>query len=97
MITPTTVVSRAEEQVSSTLAGEEVILNLKSGVYYGLDEVGARVWSLMETPRSVAEICDVLTEEYEVERARVEADVLALLKEMDKERLVKTQRDAEAE
>ncbi len=97
MITRDTVVVRAEGQVSSTLSGEEVILNLENGVYYGLDEIGARVWSLIETPHAVAEICDAILDEYEVERERCEADVIALLQDMDKEHLVrKVHHDVEA-
>ena len=31
------------------LSGETVLLNLESGVYYGLDAVGTRVWQLMHS------------------------------------------------
>ena len=43
-----------EGQVSSDLGGEEfAILNLKTGTYYGLDAVGARIWALLLEPRTV--------------------------------------------
>ena len=41
-----------KDQVSCDLAGEAAILNIKSGVYYGLDPVGARIWNLMQEPRA---------------------------------------------
>ena len=66
-------------QVSSDLAGEAAILNLKDGVYYGLDPVGARVWNLIQQRRTLEELCDILSCEYDVEMARLEADLRNLL------------------
>lgn len=70
------------EQVSSDLAGESVILNLKTGMYFGLNEVGASVWNLLQQPRSVTDICTQILEEYEVESEQCERDVLTLLHEL---------------
>ncbi len=82
------VVSRSPGQVSSDLDGEEVILNLESGVYYGLDAVGARIWSLIKQPCTVASICDVILAEYDVESERCRQDVLALLSQLAEAKLV---------
>jgi hypothetical protein len=78
----------AKDQVSSDLGGEVAILDLKAGVYYGLDAVGARIWSLIQEPRTVNEIRDILLEEYEVEPERCEHDLLALLRRLADEGLV---------
>lgn len=37
-------------QVSCDLGGEAAILHLTTGTYYGLDPVGARIWTLLEQP-----------------------------------------------
>jgi len=37
----------ADDVVSCDLDGEAAILNLKDGVYYGLDPVGAKIWNLI--------------------------------------------------
>ena len=79
MISPASVVVASSEQISSDLAGEVVILNLKNGSYYGLDAVGVRIWELIQSPRPVAAVRDAIVEEYEVEPARCESDLLALL------------------
>lgn len=92
-----TPVTRSENNLSSTLAGEEVVLDLHDGVYYGLDEVGARVWGLIDNPSTPRDICDVLHQEYDVERSTLEKDVLDLLTEMEKEGLVVRPASAEAE
>jgi len=73
----TVVVSR--DQISSNLGGEAAILNLKNGVYYGLDPVGARVWALIQQPRTIAELRDILAAEYDVATPQLEADLLELL------------------
>ena len=78
----------ANDQVSSDLGGEVAILDLKAGVYYGLDAVGARIWSLIQEPITVNEIRDILLEEYEVEPERCEHDLLALLRRLADEGLV---------
>src|SRR5262245_33680694 len=57
----------SQEQVSCDLAGEAAILNLKSGVYYGLDPVGSSIWNLVQEPRTFASLQQLLLEEYEVE------------------------------
>jgi hypothetical protein len=74
-----TIVVAVHGQVSSDLGGEVVILSLEDGIYYGLDEVGARVWSLIQTPTAVSSIRDVILEEYDVDAPQCERDLLALL------------------
>ena len=76
------IVLAAEGQVSCDLAEEAAILDLKSGIYYGLNAVGARVWSLIQEPRRVSEVRGILLEEYEVEPERCERELLALLQEL---------------
>jgi hypothetical protein len=76
------------DQVSSDLGGEVAILDLKAGTYYGLDEVGNRVWTLIQEPNSVKEVRDVLLSEYEVEPERCERDLISLLQRLADEGLV---------
>ena len=76
---PTTQVKASTDQVSCDLAGEAAILDLKNGIYYGLDPVGARIWELIQAPREVQEITSLLLDEYDVEAAQCQNDVVALL------------------
>ena len=78
----------AKKQVSCPLGDEAAVLNLKNSVYYGLDSVGSRVWTLLQQPRSVGELRDALLSEYEVEARRCEQDLLALLESMRSEGLI---------
>ncbi|MEE9288376.1 MAG: PqqD family peptide modification chaperone [Bacteroidota bacterium] len=82
------VVAVVKDQVSCDLGGEAAILSLNNGVYYGLDAVGARIWTLLHKPISVSEIRDTLLNEYEVEPGRCESDLLALLKNLAAQALI---------
>jgi len=86
-----TVVVATKDQVSCPLGDESAILNLKNSVYYGMNPVGARVWNLLQQPRSVGELRDTLLDEYEVAADRCEQELLALLERMRTEGLVEVQ------
>ncbi len=81
-----------QRQVSCDLNGEAVILKLDGGIYYGLNEVGARVWALLqESSRTVDELISVIVEEYEVEPDRCGSDVHALLADLSAQGLIEEQ------
>jgi hypothetical protein len=89
IITLNSIVSIADEQISSDLAGEAIILDLKSGVYYSLDLIGARIWELMEVPRKVSELVEILVAEYEVSQTQCLRDVTVLLTDLEANNLIK--------
>lgn len=64
------------------LDGEIALLHLHRGVYYGLNPMGARIWHLLGSGREVAQVRDALLNEFEVDAARCEADLLAVLQQM---------------
>jgi len=81
-ISAISVVVAARGQLSTSLAGEVVILDVEGGTYFGLDGVGARVWELLQAPRPVADIVDRLAPEYDVARDTLAADVHELLEDL---------------
>jgi hypothetical protein len=70
------------------LEGEAVILDLASGTYFGLNEVGTRVWRLVDEGRDTAQIVDMVASEYQVDRATVARDVGRLLDDLSSRRLI---------
>jgi coenzyme PQQ synthesis protein D (PqqD) len=82
------IVAARKEQVSCDLAGEAAILQLESGVYYTLNAVGARVWTLVQQPVRVEAVRDTLLAEYGVTSEQLEADLLDLLTRLAAERLI---------
>jgi hypothetical protein len=75
-------VAPAADVLTTEFGDEVVMLNLSDGVYYGLDEVGARVWAMLKQPVVVSEICSTLVREFDVEPERCERDLLDLLREL---------------
>lgn len=55
--------------------GETVLLDLASENYFGLDEIGTRIWSLINEGRAVGEMAGTLMEEYQVDRGTLECDI----------------------
>ena len=88
MLSLSSTVAALPDQLSTTLGQDAVILNMTTGMYYGLDPVGARIWALVQQPRTVAEIRDILLEEFEVGAAQLELDLMALLADLEKRALI---------
>lgn len=69
----------SDEVLSQEVNGETVLLDLDGESYFGLNEVGTRVWQLLQSEYTVAEALDTLSEEYDVSREQLESDVGELL------------------
>jgi hypothetical protein len=82
------VVVASASQTSCELHGETVILDFDKGAYFGLDEIGTLIWQLLQQPRPVRALCDAVVEQYEVEPAVCELDVVRLLERLHAEGLI---------
>ncbi|MGO9799653.1 MAG: PqqD family protein [Candidatus Binatus sp.] len=87
-ISPGSIVVASKDQISCDLEGQAAILNLRSGTYFGLDPVGAMIWSLIVQPRRVVEIRNALIEQFDVEAERCSRDLLQLLGELQAHGLI---------
>jgi len=77
------VVRASPQQVSCDIANEAVLLSMSDGQYYGLNEVAASIWQLIQEPRTVLSVRDALLAAYDdIEPAECEQAVLRFLKEM---------------
>ncbi len=64
-------------QVMSRPVGDEtVLLNLESGIYFGLDNVGERIWQAVAEGQTLGKIAAVIATEYDVDEAQAQADVI---------------------
>ena len=66
----------------SEIAEEAVILNLESGVYYGLNEVGVDIWKWLQQPQTTQNLLNLLLQEYDVTPEQAKKDLEAILQEM---------------
>jgi hypothetical protein len=81
-ITLESIVVRSPEVLFQNLDGEAVLLDLASESYFGLNPVGTRIWELLDGDRRLRDALEVLSAEYEVERTRLEGDLLALIDQL---------------
>jgi Coenzyme PQQ synthesis protein D (PqqD) len=82
-------VTYSEDVLARTVDAEGIMVDLASGTYFGLDEIGNRIWELIGERRIVAEILDAVLAEYDVTREVAERDLLRLLGELEAKGLVK--------
>jgi sulfur transfer complex TusBCD TusB component (DsrH family) len=83
----------ANDVLATEFGDEVVILNLRDGVYYGLEDVGTRIWQLLQQPVSVLAIREALVAEFDVEPARCERDIRLLLTDLAARGLVEIRGD----
>ena len=70
------------------IAGEAVILNLQTGKYFGLDEVGTRMWQLLAQHNEIAPALNDLVAEYETTKDELQRDLLALVDNLASQQLI---------
>lgn len=76
------------------LDDEAVLLDLKSGTYFGLNDVGARAWQLILEHGRLSRVLDALLQEYDADRGAVERDLLALADQLVARQLAAVTPDA---
>jgi Coenzyme PQQ synthesis protein D (PqqD) len=88
LLNPNSRIKVSEDQVSSYVSGEAVILNLKTGAYHSLNSVGSRIWQLIQEPKTFLEILNILLAEYDVELHICEQDLHDILKKLEEAQLI---------
>ena len=78
-LSPQSTVRICEDILFNNLQGEVVILNPKSGIYFGLDPVGSRAWQLIQEQGRLGPVRDAMLKEYEVSAERLWEDLQKLV------------------
>jgi Coenzyme PQQ synthesis protein D (PqqD) len=79
----------SNDQISTTMGGESVILNHKKGEYYTLNEVGSNIWDSLKTgPKSIEELVAAVLEEYEISPEECRKDIQSIINELLEEKLI---------
>lgn len=76
-------IALSPDVISQEVSGETVLLDLESENYFGLDEVGTRIWQLIKETNDLNAIFNTLLEEYEVTEERLQQDITVLLTEIE--------------
>ena len=97
IITAQSIVVVTRQQRSADLeSGEKIILNLKDGVYYSLNEVARRIWELFQEPRQVYQVIETLTSEYDIDSDRCTKELYELLADLANRGLIEITNEAAA-
>lgn len=67
---------------------ETVVLNLETGVYFGLDDVGARIWQLIVERGSLRAVRAALVDEFDVSAEALDRDLIAFVTELHAKGLI---------
>jgi hypothetical protein len=70
------------------LDGEAVVLNLDTGIYFGLDAVGTRIWRLIEDRKPIKAVLETLIDEYDAPPDRLQRDLLAFVERLNSKGLL---------
>jgi len=76
-------IALSPDVISQEVSGETVLLDLESENYFGLDEVGTRIWQLIKETNDLNAIYNTLLDEYEVSGDRLQQDLNVLLTEIE--------------
>ena len=78
----------SDDTVFRELAGEAILLQLEAGMYFGLDPVGTRLWQLMAARGNLRDVYETAREEFDVDPATLERDLLALATQLAEKKLI---------
>jgi len=82
-----TIVS-SHEALWCDLHGEAMILNLTSGVYFGLEGIGSDLWAFIQTPHTLTEIIDHLCSRFDVRREVCQETIVNFLSQLAQHNLI---------
>lgn len=85
------IVRRRDGLIQAEVDGELVALHIDKGTCYGFNVTATRIWTLIESPRRVSELRDQLVGEYDVDAETCEREVMAVLKDLERDGLVELQ------
>jgi len=86
-------IGRTDGLIQAEVDKETILMSIESGVCYGLNHTGSRIWALLAEPMRIGDICSALIAEYEVEANVCEDQVIDLLEEMRAENLIATREE----
>ncbi len=70
------------------LEAESVLLNIETETYFGLDDVGTRMWNVLADADSIQTAYETLLEEYDVEAETLKKDLAAIIGRLQEKGLI---------
>jgi hypothetical protein len=88
MLEPKTILRRNSSMLASSMDDEMVMMSIDQGEYYGLNNIGARIWHLLENPLSIDDLVKLLTKEFEVSEADCFNDIFPFLESLIEKKIL---------
>lgn len=73
---------------AQVLFGETVLLDVNSGIYFGLNEVGTRIWELLSHGSALGSVTAAVAQEFDVEQEELARDLAAFVRELESRGLI---------
>jgi len=71
-----------KDVMAREVSDEMVLLDLRNGTYYGLDQIGTYLWASIAQGLPLNKTCEQMLERFDVDRSTLENDVLALVDDL---------------
>jgi hypothetical protein len=81
------ILQRAESVTFEVVADEAILIDINTGTYFSLNEVGTEFWQMLDGEQTIMQHATTIASKYEVETSMVLADLLELAEEMAKDKL----------
>jgi Coenzyme PQQ synthesis protein D (PqqD) len=78
----------APHVIHEIIDGEAVLVNMKNGYYYSLDDAGADIWDLIEKGNSLSQIEDLLKRKYRSSDSEIKSGLYELISNLHTEALI---------
>ena len=87
---PDATIVRTSETLATEVDGEIVLISIRDGRYFGLDQVGSEIWRRLETPKRVDALCAELKEHFDGDPDTIERETMTFLDTLSGSNLVQT-------
>ena len=84
-----TVVAPADRVIFGDFEGETVLFDRVNNKYHGFDTIYSSIWALLDEPRSVTQLSDILNKKFELDKEEFERETLCFFNLLAKENLLK--------
>ncbi len=88
LIDDTAIASCRENMIAADVRNEVVLLDIDTGYFFQLNKSASQIWSMLETPLAISELCARLGEKFAVEKETCRCDVLEFVADMRDKGLV---------
>ena len=82
------ILQRAENVTFEVVADEAILIDINTGTYFSLNEIGTEFWEMLDGQQTIEQHATTIANKYEVEVSMVVDDLLELAEEMAKDKLL---------